>query len=184
MTYRERQCVTCGVTIRPTSSTQRFCAECRRAHTRDMAKVYHERCTAERREELRLYHRQYAATHVTEFAAYSHAYRQRNPEWATFQRRVSSANRTARRHNAPGSLTIDQYRLVVEAADGRCYYCGCRPEILTCDHMVPFCRGGTNEITNIVPACLKCNQRKGTCTANEFLNILGLLPLAEDTQAV
>jgi hypothetical protein len=34
--------------------------------------------------------------------------------------------------------------------------------------MVPISRGGVNFISNIVPACLRCNQLKGNTTVEEF----------------
>jgi 5-methylcytosine-specific restriction endonuclease McrA len=52
----------------------------------------------------------------------------------------------------------------------KCYYCGL-PLLLkdaTRDHRIPRCRGGSDSIKNIVPACLLCNQRKGWRTEAEF----------------
>lgn len=49
-----------------------------------------------------------------------------------------------------------------------CAYCG-EAKPLERDHKVPISRGGTNDITNIVPACLPCNRRKGARTTEEFL---------------
>ena len=40
-----------------------------------------------------------------------------------------------------------------------CVYCGCS-EKLTIDHILPINRGGTNDIYNLVPACLSCNSAK------------------------
>lgn len=51
-----------------------------------------------------------------------------------------------------------------------CYYCG-HPLILkqaTVDHLQPQSRGGEDTILNVVPACMSCNRRKGTLTAEEF----------------
>jgi 5-methylcytosine-specific restriction endonuclease McrA len=58
----------------------------------------------------------------------------------------------------------------------RCYYC-LKPltlvaeeigEQATKDHLTPVSRGGSNLISNIVPACIDCNQRKGAMTEPEF----------------
>ena len=45
-----------------------------------------------------------------------------------------------------------------------CVYCGESYEEheLTLDHVTPRCRGGEDLTTNIVPACHKCNQGKGS----------------------
>lgn len=47
-----------------------------------------------------------------------------------------------------------------EPATVQCHWC---PRILlkrefTVDHVVPMCLGGFHDISNLVPACLACNQ--------------------------
>ena len=49
-----------------------------------------------------------------------------------------------------------------------CAYCG-EKRPLERDHKVPLARGGTDDITNILPACRLCNASKGKLTATEFL---------------
>ncbi len=49
----------------------------------------------------------------------------------------------------------------------RCAYCGKQTK-LTKDHIVPVAQVGTNEIKNIVPACMECNQRKYTRSIDRF----------------
>lgn len=51
-------------------------------------------------------------------------------------------------------------RLVLESAAGRCHYCGDVFDELTIDHVIPLSRGGSNSPTNLVAACLGCNQTK------------------------
>jgi 5-methylcytosine-specific restriction endonuclease McrA len=54
-------------------------------------------------------------------------------------------------------------RRAVFARDGwECQYCGGDGN-LTVDHVVPRSRGGEHEWTNVVTACIPCNQRKGDC---------------------
>ena len=54
-----------------------------------------------------------------------------------------------------------------------CQYCGRGKdqlgyrESLTRDHILPISRGGTNEWSNVVTACSKCNHRKGNRTPEE-----------------
>jgi 5-methylcytosine-specific restriction protein A len=43
----------------------------------------------------------------------------------------------------------------------RCLSCG-KGGKLSVDHVVPLAKGGTNDLSNIQPLCLRCNQRKGT----------------------
>lgn len=49
-----------------------------------------------------------------------------------------------------------------------CYYCGgwAMHEI---DHKIPLCRGGTNDIDNLVLTCRPCNTKKSWLTAEEFM---------------
>ncbi len=47
-----------------------------------------------------------------------------------------------------------------EEHDHRCAYC-LRREPLTIEHVIPLCRGGAHDMTNIVPACASCNKSKG-----------------------
>ncbi|HLL74110.1 MAG TPA: HNH endonuclease [Pyrinomonadaceae bacterium] len=51
----------------------------------------------------------------------------------------------------------------------RCQYCGERrnPVELTLDHILPRSRGGDNSPVNVVTACVRCNQRKGSRTPEE-----------------
>lgn len=50
---------------------------------------------------------------------------------------------------------------------GPCAYCG---DILptTVDHVIPVSRGGTNDRSNLVPACTSCNMEKLTFTPEEW----------------
>lgn len=48
-----------------------------------------------------------------------------------------------------------------------CAYCGRRTALMTIDHVVPICQGGTNDPDNLVPACMACNARKGGRTPEQ-----------------
>lgn len=57
----------------------------------------------------------------------------------------------------------------------QCWYCrislvlaGHEPNRATKDHLTPLSRGGSDEIGNIVPACIDCNRAKGEMTESEF----------------
>lgn len=62
-----------------------------------------------------------------------------------------------------------------------CYYCGVELQKLsdpvrrvnadnrkTIDHLIPVSKGGTNEESNLVIACRKCNNLKGDMMPYEF----------------
>lgn len=67
----------------------------------------------------------------------------------------------------PGSHTRDEWIALLERYGWRCAYCGEKmtetpgPLQATRDHVVPITCGGTDDISNIVPACMRCNARKG-----------------------
>lgn len=50
-----------------------------------------------------------------------------------------------------------------------CQYCGETPgrQYLTVDHVTPRSRGGKHEWENLVTACMRCNQKKGSLTPEE-----------------
>jgi 5-methylcytosine-specific restriction endonuclease McrA len=52
---------------------------------------------------------------------------------------------------------------------GRCQYCGCKVTTaeFTLDHVVPRSRGGKTTWANLVTACMRCNQRKGSRSVRE-----------------
>lgn len=57
--------------------------------------------------------------------------------------------------------------LILNREGGLCHYCGCPVAIPSLsnqtydiDHMVPIARGGTNDPTNLVLSCSKCNNKK------------------------
>lgn len=59
---------------------------------------------------------------------------------------------------------------VFESFDWHCAYCGKKPNILTVDHVVPRSTGGTNDISNLLPACSRCNGRKGAKSLTNWYN--------------
>src|ERR1035437_2924333 len=72
------------------------------------------------------------------------------------------ANRRARVLGAEGSHTFGEWRALLEDSGYACSYCGCTDKPLARDHVIPISRGGSNYISNIVPACKPCNSSKGT----------------------
>jgi 5-methylcytosine-specific restriction endonuclease McrA len=53
---------------------------------------------------------------------------------------------------------------------GRCMYCGKKVGLsaMTFDHVVPKCKGGLSEWTNVVISCIKCNGAKGNKSVHKF----------------
>lgn len=104
--------------------------------------------TSERREYMRLYAPKHRAENPALYTTYSHV-------------------RRAREVEAHGSHTEGEWLGKLEAYRGLCAYCGCR-DATDRDHDVPLARGGSNDITNILPACGYCNSAKGTLTGEEY----------------
>jgi 5-methylcytosine-specific restriction endonuclease McrA len=65
-------------------------------------------------------------------------------------------------------FTEKQWRWLVEQYEGKCAYCGCVPlKPLQREHVVPVVRGGAHTISNIVPACRRCNLKKSARTPEQ-----------------
>lgn len=48
-------------------------------------------------------------------------------------------------------------RALILRGDPPCHWCT-RPHATVADHLVPYSQGGTDALTNLVPACVGCNQ--------------------------
>lgn len=73
-------------------------------------------------------------------------------------------------------------RAIKEKFECRCVYCGETYDLskLTLDHVKPRCRGGEDLTRNVVPACRKCNQDKGSRNWLSFMReTFGLNPERE-----
>jgi 5-methylcytosine-specific restriction endonuclease McrA len=89
---------------------------------------------------------------------YTSLWRKLNPEKAKIAKRNSWRRRRARKLGATGSHSDAEFGHLLESYCGLCAYCNERAE--SEDHVVPLINGGTDDIMNIAPACLRCNKRK------------------------
>ena len=71
-----------------------------------------------------------------------------------------SAKRRARKAEAHGSYTSNEWRELCNHYGNRCLKCGSGGP-LQADHIVALANGGANDITNIQPLCGSCNRSKG-----------------------
>jgi 5-methylcytosine-specific restriction endonuclease McrA len=88
----------------------------------------------------------------------SHAY----VRAATHKRRLAAGGQ---------SFTSAEWLALLAHHGGSCAYCGSKT-MVEIDHRTPLVRGGSNLIENILPACRRCNRRKGTMTEEEFRALL------------
>lgn len=119
----------------------------------------------------------YRKQNAERLSARSREWEANNPERLKEQRakwyqanRESMILRSSSRRSwvAAGDLTLDQWLGILEEFDNRCAYCN-KSGKMELEHMTPRSRGGRHTASNVVPACLSCNRRKGTRTLLEFL---------------
>ena len=121
--------------------------------------------------------RAYYAKHPVPARQYQQTYRIANGEKKKEQnrsyalkhpevRRAASAKHRAAKRNAPlNDFTCAQWAEMQSVYEHRCAYCHRRAKgHLTQDHITPLSKSGSHTASNIVPACQKCNSKKGTGT--------------------
>lgn len=69
----------------------------------------------------------------------------------------------AKARGATGTVTIGEWREILEAHEYRCAYCGEHSQYLGMDHVVPISCGGEHIPENVVPSCITCNQTRPYC---------------------
>jgi len=75
---------------------------------------------------------------------------------------ISNHRSRARRSGLPCDLTIEEWQATVTVFAGKCAYCGRGTgKIIIMEHLVPFPYGGFT-LGNILPACARCNTKKGS----------------------
>lgn len=64
------------------------------------------------------------------------------------------------------------YKQVYKKYGEKCYICGIElnRKSKTIDHVHPLALGGTNDMENLRPCCVRCNNKKGSRTLYQFQN--------------
>lgn len=78
-------------------------------------------------------------------------------------------NHLRRQQQRIGDVAVEQVVALLAEYDSRCAYCGDHWKHI--DHVVPLARGGQHTITNLVPACARCNLSKGAKSVKEWLSL-------------
>lgn len=92
--------------------------------------------------------------------------------YATDSAPIKAVNnaRRARLKIGDTNVTAEAWRQLLEWFDHRCAYCLDKAPGLEMDHVIPLSRGGKHELSNIVPACERCNCSKNDKTLLEIFD--------------
>lgn len=92
-------------------------------------------------------------------------------EFAAFDTHSMSAGRPLNGlEYAQGPLAGTNTRAYLQARwNNACAYCDATGVPLNIEHLTPRSRGGSNRISNLVPACVPCNRAKGSQPVDVFL---------------
>ena len=113
-------------------------------------------------------------------AAYNKKWKLENPERtiATHKKytdknpdKVLAINRNyrARKAKAEGSHTAEDVANILAKQNKFCFWCNTELEKIHIDHIIPLCKGGKNDASNLVASCPSCNCSKGAKLPEEFL---------------
>jgi 5-methylcytosine-specific restriction endonuclease McrA len=146
------QCRDCAADMPGARVDRARCDNCRTKHKRKMANAWAEsnpQLSANRSRAWRL-------AHPVEMRAHGRAWRERNPESSRMRARLA---RNFARARGAGAITSAEWSALCAEYSDRCAYC-LGPGPLTMDHFIPLISGGSNSVSNIVPACRSCNSGK------------------------
>lgn len=180
-----KKCTKCGKTKKLSEfckmraskdGLQRSCKSCAKAYyaaSKERRAAYDAAYHAANKERRAAYYAAYYAENKERMAASMAAWKKANPEKV----RAYIQRRRAKKANAQGTFTADDWKQRLAYHSYRCVYCGVEkhetPEgWLSCDHMIPLAKGGTNWPSNLVPACRSCNSSKGPKTYFEFIEYM------------
>lgn len=120
----------------------------------------------ENKERIDAMHRIWASKNVQGRAERDKRWRLANPD----KRRAASERRRARKNGSRGEVSAALIYQMAEDQQWLCAYC----EVpmfgsFHVDHMIPLCKGGRHDWTNIAITCAACNMRKHSKTAEDFM---------------
>lgn len=83
---------------------------------------------------------------------------------------LTRSSGTSARCEIPGVHRSEVWRVT----DGRCCYCGEQTQpfnTFSVDHFMPRSRGGTHQLPNLLPSCVRCNGAKRDRIPEEWLEV-------------
>lgn len=135
---------------------------------KDKHKIHHKKWYEKKKKTDPQYFIKKTQKYLKQMVKYTRNYRKKHREWYI----ATKLKRRFRELNGKG-LTKEDILYKLKEQNNKCFYC--KTDIsknYTVDHKLPLCRGGLNEVENIVMSCIKCNARKGKKTSEEFLEYL------------
>lgn len=85
----------------------------------------------------------------------------------------SFQNRMRRMKKRKYDISVQEWRKIARYIFSRddyiCQYCGSVGGILEVDHIIPFSKGGSDDIDNLTTSCRRCNRQKKDKPVEEFL---------------
>lgn len=139
-----------------------YCKPCSSAKARQWAVNNPERAAASQ-EAWRVSHREQFNQRQREWAERNPLRRREIARRSKHRHRASVARKEQRRRDRlasnAGDYTVEEWQALCMRYGNVCLACGSTGR-LSVDHIVPICKGGSNDISNIQPLCLPCNRRK------------------------
>jgi 5-methylcytosine-specific restriction endonuclease McrA len=138
-----------------------YCKGCKKAEMKNNCSLKRERYIE--------YDRQRNQTEKRKAHLYANLkrWRRENPQ----KMAVQLARRRARKLNAEGDFTVEEFEALCEKYGNACLRCGDREALLGPDHVIPLYLGGTNLTENIQPLC-------GNCTSWKNVKVIDYRPRA------
>jgi len=107
---------------------------------------------------------QYRLDHPEMMRSSRKLWKNKNPDSLRLQEQV----RRFRKRGSATDFRVGDWEDTLFIFDYRCAYCGRTGIKLTQDHVIPLARGGGHTISNVVPACHRCNCAKHTRLPQDF----------------
>jgi len=113
----------------------------------------------QQKEHCRIASRKYYNSHLIQERERTKKWKRDNPE----KQRFMEKRRRARKTNAEGSHTLEEWELIKSQYGNMCVFCQKIESLnrkLTQDHILPLSKCGSDFIENIQPLCFSCNASK------------------------
>ena len=134
MTYKDKNCLKCGLEYSPNNSTQKFCASCGVINEKE----WREKNKEKRNENLKKYRK----NNPEKIKKQSKKYRKNNPKKI---KESKVKNRF--------KLTLNEYLKITK----ECSICVIDKSI-NCHHIIPKSKGGGNKSKNYIGLCFNCHH--------------------------